>query len=380
MTFGKKPIINEVFANEWFIRGAINNGLPLNTVMSFNSFVENSGAVSSATCLVVPANALHGKSLEELKNYVEEGGDALLFGPLTNADEKLLDLLEVRLLDGLDGELDFSCSLDFDEMREIGFSEKIVHYPVVSGGAICESLKEGASAESLAEAGGRTLAVYRNIGKGKLAWVRSVNNVQEFNGGHIPAPLAPKSFFPSENLMRMILEKFGIKISFSKREPNLDTPVMTMSRHKNGFYFSGFASNMNVKERFSLPWGAPVFKCMECLAEDGVTEYQLPKSWHNECRIFVDQKESSELSCIEILPGHPDFKRRMAVRGLKNADVVFFPETGYEDKTYLSDNLYLLHNGAPNTNENSIEHELIKDRAGTCLRVKNVSGQLLFSW
>jgi hypothetical protein len=380
MTFGEKPLINEIFANEWFISGAINNGLPLNTVMSFNSFVENPEALSSASCLVAPANALHDKSLNTLKTFIEKGGNALLFGPLTNADEKVLELLELRLLDGVEGELDFSCSLEFDDMRESAFPQKILHCPVVSGGAICESLKEDSNAELLTEAGGRTLAVCKYLGKGKVVWARAVNNVDENISGHIPTPLDPKSFFPFENLMRMALQRFGINISFSKREPGLDTPVMTVSRHKNGFYFSGFAPNMNVKENFRLPWGAPVFKCMDCLAKDGFTEYQLPKSWHNECRIFVEQKECSELSCLEILPGHPDYKKRMSVRGLKNADIVFFPETGSENKTYVFRNEHSLHTGIEGDAGIFKDYEVVNEGSGTCLKMKNVSGTLLFSW
>ena len=41
MTFGASPRLNEVFFGDWFLRGAVNNGFPLNSVVSTRQFVAS---------------------------------------------------------------------------------------------------------------------------------------------------------------------------------------------------------------------------------------------------------------------------------------------------------------------------------------------------
>jgi hypothetical protein len=73
---------------------------------------------------------------------------------------------------------------------------------------------------------------------------------------------------------------------------------------------------------------------MEIKLENGESVLRFPRADHRECRIFIEG-DDSVISVKENAPVSAKFRRAIRVEGLKNATLRFFPERGFEDKTYL---------------------------------------------
>ena len=95
---------------------------------------------------------------------------------------------------------------------------------------------------------------------------------------------------------------------------------MTVANSDNGFFFSGYVPNTTVKQRFKFPQGAPLLIGYETMLEDGASVYSLPKAWHRESRIFIEQVDGM-ISCHEVHSGEKGIERRIRVTGLENATV-----------------------------------------------------------
>jgi hypothetical protein len=146
---------------------------------------------------------------------------------------------------------------------------------------------------------------------------------------------------------------------------------MFAARCRNGYFISGYSPSTTATIKFRFPIGAPLIVGKETWMEDGHSVYTMPRAWHNEARVFVDQKEASELSCAEYYAGMVGFRRRMRVTGLKGATVTFLPEDS--EKVVFQVNDMRLH-----VTENSIP--VTRNDSGRKLVVHDVTGALLISW
>jgi len=63
------------------------------------------------------------------------------------------------------------------------------------------------------------------------------------------------------------------------------------------------------------------------------------------------------------------------VTGLKDADVTFFPETGSEKRLEI-----LPDPQGPYLEGNFITPEFTRNGLGTCVKLKNISSPIMFSW
>jgi hypothetical protein len=97
----------------------------------------------------------------------------------------------------------------------------------------------------------------------------------------------------------------------------------------------------------------------------------MPRAWHNEARVFVDQRESGEVSCVEYLAGMVGFRRRMLVKGLKEATVTFLPE----DKGRV---VFQVNDMRVHIEESSIP--VTRSDDGRKLVVRGITGSLFISW
>jgi len=175
--------------------------------------------------------------------------------------------------------------------------------------------------------------------------------------------------------MRKVLRKLGIFIHFSCDNMKTKTPVPVISRHENAFYFAGYNPDTTVKIRFQMPQGAPLFTTSDTRIVNGSAEYSLPVAWRKECRIFIKQKENGTVKTRIIFSGMAGVKRRIKISGLKNADISFFHEPD-SLKT-----LKVLKNPVnPFLVGDFLEFEKRDDESGQYVIVRNVSGEVLFSW
>jgi hypothetical protein len=379
--------IGEVFFGDWFIRTAINNGFPLNTVVSTKNYLSTIASNPkrfAQTILVTPVPSTPAIA-QALLEHLSNGGRILLYGPTAHADASILSALNCAHASGLEGELDVMIAASADTVIMHARPSKILHTALSSAGSLTEILaqKDDASTRIVATAKKhgeeRIIALSRKgvWNGGTLAWVRGTNSFRlpDSTRARTPEMLDAKEYFYTELLLRQVLKEFNFDIAVHKREGSVPNPMLSISRHKNAFYFAGHSPNVTVSQSLRFSAGAPVFNGFETFIEHGCAAYHMPKAWRRECRVFVDQKEASIVSCAEQPAGQLNVNRRLLVRGTKNAVVRFFPEPGTENGV-----VFLL----------SPEHPFIKgDFAasrreetcdGVCLTVDGISDDLLISW
>jgi hypothetical protein len=383
MAFSDKPRLEEPFFADWLMRAAINNGLPLNTVVSSAALLKSieAGAAlyrESALITTVPdAGSPRGAALVRL---VQAGGRVLLYGPLERGGDELLRLLHVRLDRPIAGRLKIDLHVHLDRLSDRPYPGEIQHRESMCDGGCREVLAEPEDKDvevgaTVSDGPSRRVAALTRrfpLSGGCLAWVRGTNS-NSFTGGHLLTPDDPRQWFQGDLLLRFALQAFGYRISVCKQTPEQRNPVMTIARHENGFFFSGYTPNTNVELRLRLPSGAPLLAGQETRLAEGQACYRPPRAWHRECRVFVDQREG-ELSCVEQHSGEIGVKRRMLLAGLKDATLRFYPEPSRPRVTMR-----------PDPREPFIEGPLLAcrvhdDALGHYLEAEHVTGRVLISW
>ena len=83
-------------------------------------------------------------------------------------------------------------------------------------------------------------------------WVRGTNS-NSYRGGHLLTPDDPKQWFPGDFLMRSALAALGSHIVVVKHRPEQRSPVVSIARHDNGFFLSGYTPDTTVELRLLLP-------------------------------------------------------------------------------------------------------------------------------
>jgi hypothetical protein len=133
-----------------------------------------------------------------------------------------------------------------------------------------------------------------------------------------------KEWFTPERLLRGVLQKFGVVLHFVKPTVETPDPLILAARVRGGWTFSGFTPSTNARLQWRLPEGVPVPVGTDVLiGTDGCGTTILPRAWHRECRVFIQQTEAGEVACAEHTSGAVDVQRRLVVTGLKNATVTF---------------------------------------------------------
>jgi hypothetical protein len=387
-TFNEPRRIEEVFFGDWFMRGAVNNGLPLNTVISTRNLVAAStdkATVFAASILVSPVPAADSAWERALLAHLESGGRLLLYGPVTPASDTLRRALNVSRSEPLEGAFELTLNVATDSFAVTAPATSLKHPALVSGGGL-DGILEDAS-----DSGTRVLAAVRRgdasriaalsrarpeWNGGKVAWVRGTVACRiPPPSGHLLEPFDPGERFPAEALMRYALQAFGIELLVERDTADQKTPMTCIARRTNGFYFSGFCPDTTTALRLRFPQGAPLMLGMETRLVEGRTRYTMPKAWHRECRVFVEQAEDTHLSCREIPSEMVGITRRLAVTGLHDATVRFFHEPGTDSTVQM-----LCNAGHPWVHGDFVEYDIKQDAMGHCLEARHITGELVVSW
>lgn len=381
MTFGSSPRLAEVFFGDWFLRDAVNDGFPLNSVVSTRQFTESftkDPSYFDDTILLAYAPVAHGKLEALLLQGLERGQKVFLYGPLTETGQRLRSLLHLRKTAPLFGELAVHLALEPDEIEHGRPAGNIMHTDLTSAGSMDAVVADPKAVEvcaSVSQNGSeRAAAIFcaRPLGgqSGSLAWVRGSFSSSVVAGKRLPQPNDPTRYYPSENIMRLMLAKFGYAIRFVKPQPQSRSPLALIARHKNGFFLSSYFPDGAVALRLRFPHGAPLPVESETWFEDGFSTYTPPRAWHKEIRCFVDQKESGAISCEKSISENPFIERRLLIKGLKNATVHFYPENGRKVYMALNDLRTYIHPSMP----------YVREDGGKRLVAQGVTGELLISW
>jgi hypothetical protein len=367
-------LVPAMYAGDWLMRDAINNGLPLNTVLSTDDLAGAlaSGALTD-TILVTPSAVLPGTYEQLLCDWVKSGGRLLLYGPLATAPEVLRLLVGVNAAEGLEGDFTVRSVLSGDEYTHWRGERLLRHGPTLSGGPLCEVPDPAAAnlkvlVQATSPQGTRAYAIHRTDPAwqgGSVVWVRGSSSWEMAKPG-TRRDLPPLRFWNSGTLVRQALQAFGITLRQTLRTPQSPLTMVFVSRCNNGFYFTGVKTDTTGLVHLSLPDGAPILVQQEGILSGCSITYQLRKSYHENCVLFAAQPGESVVSCREQPPFPTGNTRRLTVSGLQDAEICIYPPRALLDRAAVSCA------GKP------VEAE--KDQRRGCLRARGISGTLDLSW
>lgn len=330
----------KMFFEDWYIRGAINDGLILSGVAATNIFCDlykKDNQFFNNTTIVTPVPIKESKMNKILLNFIKSGGKAILYGSLSDADESVLDVLNIRIDMPIRGELEIKTKmLCNDEIIDNSSSQISKFTDILTDGGLDTVIRDKDRKGTVEYATGcnksttRTFALSSEYGDGIIYWVR---------GTDCSKIKKEKKYFSGESIIRAIAGESGYRIQFTKNYDNSKSPVIMLHRNKNAFIFSGYTPDTTCKIKFQFPLGMPLLVGYETTIENGYSTYCTERAWRAECRIFIEQKEKSVISCKEFAPVSYQMRRRLEVSGLKNAKVRILTRTGYEgEKTHIVNN------------------------------------------
>ena len=261
--------VKEIYYGDWFIQQAINDGFPLNTVVSTGNFVElmKAGKKTFDESILVSIVPDAGSDLEkQLIQFVKKGGKLFVYGPSSHASQKFLDFLNIKQVEPISGEMRVQTQLRSDLIKTPG-SSILRHNEDMSGGGI-ETLVNNTSdpstkvlAQAFMGAQKRDIAIQRqekDWNGGMVVYLRGTNSAT-YRGGHLLTPDNPKQRFNGSSLLRYSLNNMGYSVYFDKLEADMRNPINCISRNDNAFYFSGFTPNQTIEQQWLFPQVAPIF-------------------------------------------------------------------------------------------------------------------------
>ena len=382
--YKQRERLPEIYYGDWLIRQAINNGFPLNTIISTKSFQNvfpGKAALFNESVLITivppPGSALERKLID----FVETGGKLIVYGPADHAGEGFRKMLNLKNEESLEGVFNINYSSDIDSIK-VNSSATIRHQALFSGGGVRTRIDNNADGHTQVLANMEQSGVSRDVvwvtqqpgwKGGKVAYVRGTNS-STFMGGKLLTPDDPAKLFTGPLLLRYVLKEFGLEYGIAKDEASIKNPILTISRSENGYFFSGYVPNTTVGQRFKLLPGAPVLIGFQTKLINGYSTYQLPTAWHRECRIFVEQQEGI-VSCKEGHSGQKEISRRLHVAGLKNATVRIYPPENITEQT-----LQVFLNAAYPYKKGQVGFKAGDPKLGKHFVVENVTGELTIAW
>lgn len=374
----------EIYYGDWYIRQAINNGFPLNTIIStkyFPSVLEKKpGLFDESVLLTIVPDA--GSAFEKsLIDYVQNGGQIIVYGPADHASPAFAELLNLQNTTALEGEFTLVGSYSNDNLTRKE-PHTIQHLALFSGGGLRTSVKHAQDPHTrvlvrMAQGSNTRDALWtRSLPGwkgGKVAYVRGTNS-SHYEGGRLLKPNDPGKYAVGPAYLRHVLQEFGLEYSVDKYEPAVKSPVLSISRSNNGFFFAGYVPNTSVRHRFRFPQGAPVLLGYDTELQNGYATYSFPTAWHREARVFVEQ-QNGIVSVKEMHSGELGITRRLQISGLENATVRVYPDEGISDEGIH----FYLNTGYP-WKAGHLPFERGEKHYGRSYLVKNVTGTVVVSW
>ena len=355
--------LNDMFAEDWYIRGAINNGFPLSSVTSTDSFLRQDLSIYSGSVLVTPVPQAGSAVETKLLHYAQNGGKIIFYGRADRASDAFLQLINVRITeDGIDGEWPVTVN---------GTAAGTLKTDaLISAGKLNTVLRDvSGQAYPLAEAGGKVIATAGQ----NVIWLRATVSA-DYTGAPLLRPHDHTKYFISETLLLQAAEHFGWTFLPIRAVETSKAPVVMLARSDNALMLSTFSDDTTVKLRLRTPLGVPLFIGWSALFQHGEVEYAFPKSTHLEGRVFVEQ-ESGCVSVREVMPRSMQVRRRVSVSGLQDATVRFFFEDYCKDSgTAVLNALFYYwitgdeHNG-----------HFVTDNYGTYYEMNHVTGTVTLS-
>ncbi|HOP11700.1 MAG TPA: hypothetical protein PK629_09455 [Oscillospiraceae bacterium] len=321
--------IAKLFFEDRFIVQAINNGLPLNTVIASDDFIRlfaDSPDFLRHSVLVVPVPANSSLLNDALLRFVQNGGQIMLYGALSSADEKLLNALKIRNKSPLTGEMALETHFKGDIFRTGTYSSRLFYDGVLTDGGVTESTDGSPNLSALAVVRqndqARVVLSHTsdpNRNGGGIVWCRGSSSANA-ETDQDTAPLA--------RYFALAAEQFGYSTRFVLRSPQTPAPVITLHRNRNALWLSAYNPDTTTDIHFNTPLGAPLLTGFETILENGRSVYRLPRAAHAPCRVFVRQSVGGVLQCKERAPVSYRQRHKLEVNGLRDASIYVLPLDG----------------------------------------------------
>jgi len=416
-----KTRTNEAFANDWLIAAAINEGFPLNAVISTRNYLSTIQLSPDRFKNVVLVTRVpdDGSTLsEQLIAHILNGGKVLFYGPVFNAGAKMLNLFKVDLAPPLEGDFILNCSRS-SKLDEGGIEPPttIRHRPEINAGGLeaVASTNESTGYQVLALATesttsgnsspqsricllSRTESEWKG---GALSWVRGTY-CASFRGGHLLTPDDPSCYARGERLMRVALSELGWEVSVIRHSPPIehvrevnvnateevapetvpweliqleaarkqDAHVIGLHSHDGALWFSAFSRDTTSKIRLRFQGGAPLLIGSEAWVSRGRAEYNLPRAIRQECRALVEQETESIVSVVEGTAEQMGISRRVWLRGLRSANVTLLLPKGCTPILLVNPLWPFISGTSPQTSLDSLGR----------IKCERVTGALCINW
>ncbi|MBR0458185.1 MAG: hypothetical protein IJJ26_03015 [Victivallales bacterium] len=369
---------DQVLREDLFLGESLQDGFPLNTVVSTDVFRENPATVPSTSILVVPVAAYAGANIPAIDSFLERG-NVIFYGGLAHADPRLLEKLGLKQAEPVTGKVTIrsrhiQANLDF-ELAGDECSDTVNAQPLYTEGGLCAVAASDDSCDVFATAvQGDTERVVVAV-RDSAAFVEAILPVQEMDLGN--RGLERRNYqeaCPTGFLMQVAMAAFGWEFSFGFARLDTTIPRTTIARHDNAFLFNIFARDTTVQMSMETPWGAPVFTGMESrIATRTATSTPLGRLFQHECRLFVKSEDTEVVSASIRLPGCPEYRDRRYYIGFIHADITFFPPLGVEPEVIV--------NPYDNFRKGDIlDVKPVDTPAGPAIQLHDITGSVIFSW
>ncbi|WP_187260674.1 hypothetical protein [Pontibacter beigongshangensis] len=382
--YNEQDRLAEIYYGDWFIRQAINNGFPLNTIIStkyFGSALQHKPDMFDASVLVTIVPEAGSDFEKSLIDYVKNGGKVMVYGPADHASPAFAALMNLQNTSALEGEFTLADSYSKDRLTKAA-PAVIQHAALFSGGGLKTQIRELKDPNTKVKVkmtqGKNTRDVLWVRAQpdwkgGKIVYVRGTNS-SHYEGGRLLKPNDPEKYAVGPAYLRHALQEFGLEYIVDKYDPAVKSPVLSISRSNNGYFLSGYVPNTSVKHRFKFPQGAPVLNGYDTELQNGYATYFFPTAWNREARVFVEQNEGI-VSCKEMHSGELGISRRLQISGLQNATVRVYP-----DEQITDDGIHFYVNATYPWKKGKIPAQKGEKEFGKSYVVKNVTGNLVVSW
>lgn len=359
--------LSKAFFEDWFIVGAINKGLPVNTVISTDNFVmlyDNNPDFLKEHILVTPIPNKQSSFNRVLLSYIEKGGKVMLYGSSTDADEHLLEKIGISGAEPVNGtgKIHTCISEQFMKIQDtLIYGSETTDFGLAAV-ADTEKCRQLVSC-SLNETERALLTVSKS---GQVVWCRGCDCAR------IPGH---KDGYPLDRAFALSASELGYTIRYEKKSCSDKEPVLTVHASGGLCHVSGYSPDTTVTLKLKMPLGAPLLTGMETVLEDGCSVYHMPRAWSFSCRVFVsNQRDGTKLVCKEMAPVSYSQRHRIVLSGLENATVYILHDQKngvYTELLLNSPNPYLI--------SDPFEQEVKDTVFGQAICAKNITGTLIVS-
>jgi len=343
--------MSKPFSEEWFIIAAINSGLPLSTVVSSDNFVDlrqQKPDFCQSSILVMPV-PYKGTALNQtIIQFVQSGGQVMLYGALSDADPELLNLLNLYITTPLNESMTIDVAMNKDNLVHGSYPKMLCYSGELSDGGVDTIVADDNDSNTTVLASvnqdeqNRIIlsSVKRpNWNGGCIVWCRGYACSRIESGCGTVFPVidngTDKAMYPLGRLFTQSTSQFGYEFRLNKQSPNNRHPVIMIHRNAGSCWFSGYTPDTTVEIELKTPIGAPLLLGYETVLHNGCSTYRMPRAWRQECRVFVKQNSDNVLACKERDPVSYLQRHKWLVTGLQDATVYVLPKNGKIEKLEL---------------------------------------------